>query len=43
MKILPNFDQDTVETLLPRMYQTKLKMVVVMITLIPPFLADITP
>jgi hypothetical protein len=25
MKILPNFDHDTVDTLLPRMYHTKLK------------------
>ena len=41
--MFPNFAQETVETLFPRMYHTKLKTVVVMITLMPPFLADMTP
>src|SRR6478609_8534329 len=43
MKMFPNFAHDTVETLLPRMYQMKLNTVVVIITLMPPFFADITP
>ena len=43
MKMLPNFAQETVDSLFPRMYQMKVSTVVVMMTLMPPFLADITP